>query len=461
MLGFMKLSSRNMAQDPPSGRDFAPNFLRLQESPPSPLPRMVLYTLLTLCVLLLLWAVFGRLDIIASAEGKLVPKDYLNIVQPAEGGIVREILVSEGQSVSAGQLLLRLDASVLDAETKALETELAIRDLQMRRIDAELSGGAMKRLATDPPDLFSQALAHFHANRKAYQDTLDQEYAALVRIDQELHAAKEIQTKLKQTVPLYWVNLERFEKLKKDGFVTDVYLDERRREKIEKEQDLNAQDYTVASAEANFAQTEKKLTQITSSYHQQLHAERAQAESSSKKLKQDLAKQHYRNKFVELKAPKAGVVKDIATHTLGTVVSPGTILLTVVPGADELEADVMIKNQDVGFVAPGQAAKLKIAAYPFQKYGMLQGKISRVSADASETSGSKPQEFSAEGKTTINSTYRARITLDTRALKSEQQRLLLVSGMQVVGEIKLGQRSVLEYLLAPVQKAWHESGRER
>jgi HlyD family secretion protein len=192
-----------------------------------------------------------------------------------------------------------------------------------------------------------------------------------------------------------------------------------------------------------------------------LHNERAPVDAQLKKVTEELAKQHYRNTLIELKAPQAGIVKDLATHTRGTVVAPGTVLLSLVPHGDELQADVMVKNLDAGFVRAGQPARLKLVAYPVQKYGMIDGEVIRVSADASETGGGRPEEFDPEGKTTIQSTYRARIALPAQRMRLATAELPLVSGMQVSAEIKLGERTVLEYLLAPVQKAWHEAGRER
>jgi len=147
-------------------------------------------------------------------------------------------------------------------------------------------------------------------------------------------------------------------------------------------------------------------------------------------------------------APQAGVVKDLATHTPGTVVAPGTILLTLVPHDEPLVAEVWVDNIDAGFVQADQKARVKLAAHPFQKYGMLDGVVKQVSADAHE----KPEAGYPASKFAQEAAYRALINLSSDYLQSQGRQLRLVPGMQVNAEIHLGTRTVLEYLLSPVQK---------
>ena len=156
-------------------------------------------------------------------------------------------------------------------------------------------------------------------------------------------------------------------------------------------------------------------------------------------------------------APQAGMVKDLATHTPGTVVAPGTILLTLVPHDEPLVAEVWVNNIDSGFVRTDQKARVKLVAYPFQKYGMLDGVVMQVSADAHE----KPESGSPAVKSVQEAAYRALINIGSGHLESRGRQLRLIPGMQVNAEIHLGTRSVLEYLLSPVHKAAHEAGRER
>jgi HlyD family secretion protein len=458
MLGFLQPPARRA--EPPPAYEFLPAFLRVQEEPPAPLPRAVLYVLLALLGGASTWMVFGQLDIVASAEGRLVPESHLKIVQPAEPGVLRDILVGEGAEVSAGQVLLRLDASVAEADTRALQHEILVRRLQLRRVDAELADRPLLRAPDDADDPWQRTFAQWAANRRAYQDALAQEDAAVARIAKDLRAAVEVRTKLEKTVPIYRSGAQRFATLRREGFVSELFALERERELIEREQDLQAQQFTVAGLEASLAQARHRLAQVTSAYRQQLHTERAAAEPMLARSSEELAKQLYRNRLVELTAPQDGIVKEIATYTRGAVVAPGTVLVTIVPHNDALHADVLVHDLDAGFVHVGQRAKVKVATYPFQKYGTIEGVVTLVTADATAAPAhGSDADASATGES--RSGYRARVTLLTQALAFDDALLALASGMQVTAEINLGQRSVLEYLLAPIRKAWVEAGRER
>lgn len=154
----------------------------------------------------------------------------------------------------------------------------------------------------------------------------------------------------------------------------------------------------------------------------------------------------------------AHIVKELATHTAGTVVQPGTVLTTLVPQEVPLKVEVWISNDDVGFVRAGQAVKLKLAAFPFQKYGMVGGEVQWVSADAQSDEAQRP---AAANGTVPPPRYKAMVKLTQDELVRDGQRYALSAGMQVQAEVLLGQRTVMQYLLSPVQRAWHEAARER
>jgi hemolysin D len=442
--------------------DFAPGLLAIQESPPARLPRVVMYCVAALLGILFVWAVFGKLDIIASAEGRLVPQTYVKIVQPSDAGIVKEILVKEGEAVSAGQVLMRMDMQLAEADQKSLESDLALKSLQLHRVDAELSGRPFGAKADVPADLFRKVEAQYRDRRQAYEDGLAQAREALKKARLEYDAAQQVLAKLREVTPILKQQADAYAELGTRGFAPQVMVRDKQREYLEKARDLQAQEATVQSLDAAVAAAEKQVSQVTSRYRSDLQNERVDAEGQYRKLRQESVKQEHRVELLELKAPQAGVVKDLATHTIGTVVSPGTVLLSLVPEAEPLVAEVTVRNDDVGFVTEGQAVKVKLVPFPFEKYGMLDGQVIRVGPDATDVEA-QPQSKDAANKDKAAATlgYKVIVALKTQALETQGERLKLVAGMQAIAEINEGRRTVLEYLLSPVQKTVHDSGRER
>ncbi|MFZ3001578.1 MAG: HlyD family type I secretion periplasmic adaptor subunit [Undibacterium umbellatum] len=436
----------------------------IQTQQPSHIGRIVLWAVCILVFILLLWAALGQLDIIATAEGKLTPQTLVKIVQPAEAGVLKEILVQEGDSVKAGQVLARLDTTLASADKTSISSDLASQQLQVRRIEAELASQPMLIKAGDDATRFAQVQSQYHAHRKAYLDSLDQERSMLSRAEHERRSATEILSKLEQTLPTYKKTADAYSKLEKEGYVGNLASADKQREALEKSKDLDAQHASVAALNATIDAQQKKLSQIQSNYQSELQKELADIRARIAQLQPTLDKSNYKEGLMELKAPQDGIIKDLATTTPGAVVQPGSVVLTLVPKDEQLYADVQIKNEDVGFVQVGQEAQIKLAAYPFQRYGMLKGKVIHVSADATEVSkqnGNQSTDSNGSNNSSI-ATYKARVQLNQQTLIDGQgNKLNTTPGMQVVAEINQGKRSVLEYLLSPVKKAVSEAGRER
>lgn len=420
----------------------------------SPLPRLVLWSVVALVGALGAWATLGRLDVVAVAEGRLVPRSQLKIVQPAEGGVLREIRVSEGERVRAGQVLGRMDVHIAQAESTALERDLALRQLQLRRIDAELRGARLEPRPGEPEDLHEQVEAQREARVRAYENSLAEERAVISRAQREMRAAQETRAKLAGALPVLLEQEKAFERLASEGFAGKLMLRQRSRERLEAEQDLRAQEHRVESGRAAIEQAERRMGQHTANYRAQLRTERIEAERERSRLAQEIEKLRHRRSLAELRSPADGVVKDLATHTPGSVLAPGAVLMTLVPEGESLLAEVWLQNQDAGFVRAGQPAKVKLAGFPFQRYGMLEGRVLRISADSTDRAAADPARAPAYA-------YRALVELAAQELRVGEAVHRLLPGMQLSAEIRLAERTVLEYLLSPVQKVTAEAGRER
>ena len=437
----------------PEARDFAPDLLTLQESPPSRLPRAAMLLVVLLLALLMAWSVWARLDIVATAQGRLVPATYTKVVQPSEAGVVSEILVKDGDVVRAGQLLLRLDASLAQTDVSALEQEAMHRQLTIHRIEAELADRPFSPPLGASRHLASEVSNQFIARRQSFQDALAQEESALVRAQAELASAQQHLIKLREVLPIVRAAFEKHQQLEESGFISSLVAADRRREFVEKTQEHQAQLSTLDGLNAAIAQAQRKMDTVRSSYRTQLENERIDTLAQIRRLNQDLDKTSIRKGQMDIRAPAAGVVKDLAVTSTGAVVQAGALLMNIVPRDEPLLAEVMLGNEDAGFVAVGQKVQIKVAAYAFQKYGVIEGTVTHIGADASDMrqagSGQPPS-------------YRALVRLARQQLNSAKDEALALSpGMLVVAEIHQGDRTVLDYLLSPVQKVAGEAARER
>lgn len=465
--GGLRASTNVVSLRPPS-RWHDPLSL-IQTGAPARSGRIVLWTISLLILFLLVWAGFGELDIIVTADGKLAPETLVKVVQPADAGVLKELLVNEGDAVKKGQVLARLDMTLANADTASVGADLATQKIQQRRVEAELTESPLRQLPGDEPSRFADVFKRYEANQKAFRGSMEQEKSLLVKAEQEMRSAIEIERKYEQTLPNYLKTAKAYSDLEKEGFISGMAADEKRRDATEKEKDLAAQRATVAAFAATVVAQQQKLAQLKSVHDSDLQRELSDLRNRIQQLQPELDKAVYRAGLLDLKAPQDGIIVDLATTTIGAVFKPGEVLLTLVPQDERLTANVSIKNEDVGFIRPKQTVRIKLAAYPFQKYGMLTGKVVQLGAD---TSSSNPANGSVNTSAGTNAadrnpalalpSYKATIAVDSQFLASPAgERLQLSPGMQVTAEIQQGKRTVLDYLLSPVKKAAQEAGRER
>jgi len=437
--------------------DFAPALLRVQVAAPSPMPRVVAALAASFIVAMLAWAAVARLDVVAVAPGRVVSSAFIQILQPAEGGVVRELTVREGDHVREGQVLARLDTRISDADDGHVARRLAERRLEVKRLDAELGGTGRIDADTAPPALLSQAVARLESRRAAFAEEIRAERAAVARAEGDLASARAQLARVLGTTPLLREQADAWAQLVKEGFAGRLQAQERQRQLLDSEGEAVALRAAVETSTAALSQARARLAQREADHRQHLLRERSEAAAEADRLDTEHRKLGVRRASLELRAPRAGIVKDLATHTVGAVVQPGTMLMSVVPTDAPLEAEVRVSDLDAGRVQVGQPVQLKIAAYAFQRHGTLGGTIRHVGPDAS--SGNDSAADATRGGT-VSGGYRAFVALDSDALEHAGKRLPVIAGMLVSAEVQLGTRTVLETLLAPVAKTWHEAGRE-
>lgn len=433
---------------------FLPAALSLRDTPVHPAPRIALWIIMVFALIALLWAIFGRVDVVATAVGKIIPNDRTKVIQPMEAAVVKAIHVRDGQVVEPGQLLIELDATSAAADSERLRNEALAAKLEASRAQALLSaledGKPPKLKPLDGADA-SRLLAEqsqASGQHQEYQAHQLQLQAEIARRRAELQATQEEVAKLEQTVPIARERARDYQKLVKENFVSRHSYLEREQVRIEQEQDLASSRSRVAEIRAQLMEAQRQQATLVAETRRQLLDQLHLASQKAASLDQDLIKAEQRSRLMHLTAPVAGTVQQLAVNTVGGVVTPAQPLMVIVPRANVLEVEAMLPNKDIGFVNPGQDAEVKVETFPFTKYGTLHGKITQVSSDAIQD----------EKRGLI---YSTRVKLAQDTLRVENKTVRLTPGMAVTVEVKTGTRRVIEYFLSPLIQATSESLRER
>lgn len=429
---------------------FLPAALEIQETPVHPAPRRAAWAIMFLLCSALIWSWVGQVDIVAVAPGRIVVDQRTKIVQPLEAGSIRAIHVRDGDVVSAGQLLIELDATHASADRQGVEEQLRVARSDVTRASALLTALTTGRAPQWPADEAAtvQGKAQLQAEWGDITARMARLDAELARRGAERATVQEGVAKLQLTLPLARQREADFKALVEQGFVTGHAGQDRSRERMELERDLSAQRARLAETEAALLETRRARAAYLAETQRSLNDRHARAVLEVAQLQQQGAKTVHRERLAKLMSPVAGTVQQLAVHTPGGVVTPAQALMVIVPHDAEVLAEVVIANQDIGFVRPGQLAQVKVETFSFTRYGTVPAVVERVAADAVMDEK-------------LGAVFPAMIRLDRAGLDVNGQWVRLGPGMQVTAEVGIGKRRVIDYLLSPVRQTLDEGGRER
>lgn len=470
------LPARRTAPRPPARRrdeiDFLPAALEILERPPSPTVRIFGAVIMLAFAAAIAWAWFGELDVVAVAQGRVVPSGRTKTVQPMEAGVVRSIRVEDGQLVHAGDLLIELDPTETVADRDRLTSDLTSARAEAARLRAALEAvdnGADPAAAFVPPSGLSPALVRMQ--RQLLDSQLAEQRAKLAAQDRErarreADRATVVQTiaKLNATLPLIRERVQALYTLSVNGTSSRFQYLQLQQDLVGQEQELLVQKIKLTEADASIAAAAEQRRQSEAEFRRTLYTGLAEAERKAASLEQDLAKAEQRVGLQRLTAPVGGYVQQLAVHTVGGVVTAAQPLMVIVPEDSRLEVEAFVQNKDIGFVEAGQVAEVKIDTFSFTKYGLIPGRVASLSGDA--VSQPQQNDRTAEKGSTkppqdAGAVYAARIALDRETLDVDGRASRLAPGMTVTAEIKTGRRRIADYLLSPLSRRAQEAMHER
>jgi hemolysin D len=425
--------------------------IALQRRPPLPVARMVSLGLCAMAALALLYAWLAPMDVVVSAQGRVIPSGKSKVVQPLEAGIVRAIQVRDGAPVKAGDVLLEMDHTTTSADRDRLQRELWEAEAEAARLAVLARGGGRLPAVAELP-------ADIAANQQAILDNRQNEFrfrtasleAELARRQADRDAIAASLAQLQASLPLVKKKHGMREELAKTGHIAETGLIETQLELINLEKEAAVQQNRLREAEAGLRAAAQQKAQAEAEFHGRVAVELAEATRRRDTARQELIKASQRQALQVLRAPIDGVVQQLAVTTVGGVVTQAQPLMMVVPDSSALEVEAQVLNRDIGHLRSGQPVVVKVETFDFTRYGPIDGTVQWVGTDAL----SDPK---------LGPVYPVRIQLRSGetpfAVNGRTGRVS--PGMSITADIRVDQRRLLEYFLAPLLRYKEESLRER
>ena len=445
--------------------EFLPAALEIQERPPSPAGRATAISIMLFFGLAVAWAYTGEIDIVATAQGKIIPSGRIKIIQPFEIGVVLKIHVKEGEKVTAGDPLIELDATATRADLEQLEEELLAARLDAARyrqlaeitnptstiksqtsnlileLEPELSKSASDNARSLQQQLLNSQWREYRAKSAAINNTIASRSA-------ELAATHDQIKKFQSTLPLITRRANALKQMVDKKLGPEQAWLELEEQRLIQQQDLAALHNKAKQIKASIGEASQQREALASEFRGEILSQLAETLRQIEQLKQKRIKAAQRTNLQKLTAPVTGVVQQLAIHTLGGVVTPAQELMKIVPRDQSLEVEAWVLNKDIGFIEAGQTAEIKIETFPFTKYGTIDAEIIHVSDDA----------VSDEKRGLV---YAGRVRMAKSTIQVGNKTVNLTPGMAVTVEVKTGKRRLIEYVLSPLLKYKNESLGER
>lgn len=430
--------------------EFLPSILEVTETPPSPVGRAVLWSLVALLIAGAIYVCVGEVDEVAIANGKVIPVGNVKVVQSQNKGAIKELDVKEGDYVEEGQTLLVLDTTKTQADVDQLKKQAAYYGLTVARLNAEMQDAPFTPPA-DPDGLLESkdiaAQVTLYQSRRA-KLAADQE-KNLAAVQQAQASVEGSQAQLQKYRSLQQVAQEkedRLEELMQEDAISYFQLLEARATRVEYQRNADATEKSILEQQGKLAEAQDLMASTDTAYRQDTMTQLVEAKAKFNAVEEDLKKADDTNQQSVIVAPISGRVNQLSVHTLGGVVSEGQALMIVVPDDAVMEIEAYADNKDIGFIQQGQDAEVKVETFDFQKFGMVNATVDEISPDA----GSNIQD---------KETYQKyRLTL---GLENDDSGIDLTPGMNVSAEIKIKKKKIIDFFLDPFRKYKDEALRER
>jgi hemolysin D len=487
----MRRSSIRQGKHPNrADNEFLPAAIEILETPASPVRAAMIWLICLLSAFALVWAYYGKFDIVATAQGKIQPIGRVKVVQSEEPGRVITANAVNGSRVQKGEVLVELDPTTARAEEQALKLRLdalrgeifrrnAQRDTVAALARTDIWSGAnrpLRRIITFPREIFASTVER---EQQLYNAEMAKLSGAITSLKAQYSKSVAQIERLERTIAAqqtFVATLSR--RVSMRSRLVDVEAGTKAAV-IDSQETLQEAQRDLVSHQGEYQEAKAVLGVLKSEADSQFsifQSDNMQRQSEAlrevEQVEQELAKASRRLSAMTIRSPETGVVQASAITTVGQVLASGTELMRIVPSDRKLEIEAYLPNRDVGFVAAGDDVVIKVEAFPFTRYGILHGRVDRVATDAiPEPDARQLEETSSRTlESTVpvtnaqrvqNLVYAVVVEPIDRSISVNGKAVALTPGMAVSIEIKTGQRRILEYLFSPLTEIASGAMKER
>ena len=434
--------------------EFLPAILEVTETPPSPTGRLVMWSILVLIVVGLVWAFLGHINEVAVAQGKVIPSGQAKTVQVKNKGIIKEIMVEEGQQVQEGDVLVVLDPTTTSADYDSLKKRAAYYKLDIQRLTAELSDQPFTPEEDEDLEahdlaaeiaLYQSRTSDHQTQRQSRQDVIDQKRA-------KLQATQTTYEKYANGLKIAQEKERRLQELKEQNAISEFQLLEQQKETIEYAKNAQAELESVSSIQAEIAEAEQNLANVDAAYRKDIMTALVEAKKEYYSITESIKKADEDSRMATIIAPSSGRVYNLSVHTVGGIVTEAQPLMQIVPEDVTLEFEVYADNKDIGFIKSNMEAEVKVETFNFQKFGMIKAAVEEISADA--VNEPSDPERNKKFKLILKPT-------EKNSVDVFGEEVPLTVGMNVTAEIKIKEKRIVDFFMDPFRKYTSEALRER
>ncbi|WP_035276882.1 HlyD family type I secretion periplasmic adaptor subunit [Desulforegula conservatrix] len=422
--------------------EFQPILAEIENSPLNPMGRSVFYILVAIIIFSCLWLFFGKIDIVVTARGKVVPDGEIKIVQPLDTGVISVINFKTGDFVKKGDPLVEIDPSTTEPVVESVKKNLSLFKIEVERIEALLSSKPFNPdVEAYGADLVKVQTDYFNASRASHNkqvEALKQEIEKIMQRSQSMAAEHD------KAVSLYAISSKRLADIESvKDIVASSTLEDARKEAVSSEKNLESIKHQMSELDHEKEKQLKEIGHIKESFRDVLLKELSEKKRQVADLEAEIGRVSFMNKKKVIVSPVNGHVNELFVNTVGGVVTPAQKLLSIVPAETPLVIEALVQNRDIGFIESGMDVLIKIDTFDFQKYGMLKGKVKKISHDSINDEKLGP-------------VYKIQVEPLEKTLMVEGKETAMSSGMTVSAEIKVGKRRIIEFFVYPLIKYLHE-----